>query len=42
MLQELAELKQQNSWLAESLLHPSDSVVPIRPAGSRPQRRASA
>ena len=42
ILRELAEIKQQNSWLAESLLLPSDSVVPIRPAGSLPPRRASA
>lgn len=42
ILRELAELRQQGSGDTEPYLPPSDSVVPIRPPGSHPPRRASA
>ena len=42
ILQELVELKRQHACLAESLLPPSESVMPIRPVGPLPPRRASA
>ncbi len=42
ILQELADLKRRQRELADSILPPADSVVPIRSADSIPPRRASA
>jgi len=42
ILRELAELRQQQNVLVESLQPPAESVVPIRPTGPLSPRRASA